>query len=196
MEHLLTTMGLSFTASKIIPFVLFLLLGIILFIFSRKKIKKAVIKNIVSILLLIAPVATYFAFNPIFQGDLNNTSSTVPLLKEYNEINENTLYVISLPGCPWCKLSIKDLEKIKAHNPALDVTYLVTSTDSIHLKFYKDEMPENFNLKLAENPEAMADLAAHSFPTFVVKNKEGKLLVWNNSAFGANAFDQILRTLR
>ena len=194
MEEFFLNLGLSYTCSKILPFILMIILGILLAIFIHKIFYKKVWKIVLPILAFFAPAAIYFILHPIYQGDLNDSSRSVK--KEVAaELNPKTLYVISLPGCPWCKLSIKDMEKLQERNPNLKVSYVVVSNDENHLAFYKEEIPKTFTLELAKEPRQLSQVARGEYPTFAIVDGN-EILAWSNSEFGSYAWDKINKIVK
>lgn len=189
MEEFFLNLGLPYTWSKLLPFILLFIFGILLAVFLHKVIYKKVLNIILTVLGFIAPVAIYFALHPIYQGDLNDSSRAVK--KEMaNELQQKTLYVISIPGCPWCKLAMKDMKALQERNPKLKVQYIVLSKDENHLKFFKEELPSSISIQLANEPVELSKVAQGEYPTFAIVEKD-QILTWSNSEFGAYAWDRI-----
>ncbi len=195
MEDFLHGIGFNYTISKALPYLLVILLGVFLSVFAFRKIKPKIWRIAIALVALLLPFGIYFAIHPIYQGDFNDTTTYYEYSDQTTDISSNTLYVISLPGCPWCKESIKDLRILKDQNPNLNICYLVVSDDESHLNFYTEAMPKDFELKLAKNPQEMAILAKGQYPTFAIKDQE-KVNIWSNNSFGAFAFDKIRSILK
>ena len=71
MEDFLLNLGFSWTLSKVLSYILFLIVGIILFLMFRKRVRSRVGKMLLS-LIIVVPFAIYFAINPIYEGDFSN----------------------------------------------------------------------------------------------------------------------------
>lgn len=193
MENFFVNLGLSYTWSKALPYLLMVVIGLLIgiYLFKRSKTK---LTKLLSLVVIAVPFGIYFIFNPIYQGDFSNNSRTVNVSELTSELEKDKLYVISLPGCRFCKESIARLKEVKENNKNLNVEYVVTSSDSETLDFYQKEINDNFALRLAENPEAMVKLAQGSFPTFVIFDKtNNSYKVWDNSTFGVLALDEVVK---
>ena len=81
MESFLLNLGLSFTISKLISYLLFVVIGILLAFLFFKKSKNERIgkipKLIISLVLFVAPFLIYFAIHPIYEGDFSNNSYSI-----------------------------------------------------------------------------------------------------------------------
>lgn len=195
MESFFLNLGLSYTWSKALPFIIFIILGIILgrFLFKRSK---STLMKIVSIIAIFIPFGIYFAINPIYEGDFSNTSITVQRTAEMSELKGKKLVVISLPGCKYCKESIQVLKEIQDRHKNLEVEYVVTSSNSSDLDFYLEKSKGIFPVRLAENVEAMAKLANGHFPTYVLVNNDKPFETWSNNTFGISALDKVVRNFK
>ena len=78
MENFLLSISLSFTVSKLISYLLFVVIGILLaFLFFKKSKNKRISKIpklIIGLVLFVAPFLIYFAIHPIYEGDFSNNS--------------------------------------------------------------------------------------------------------------------------
>lgn len=200
METFFLNLGLSYTWSKALPFIIFILLGIFvgLFLFKRSK---SVVMKIVSIITIFIPFGIYFAINPIYEGDFSNTARIVERTADMSELNGTKLVVISLPGCRYCKESIPFLKEVKERHKNIEVEYVVTSSDSSTMEFYLETSKGVFPVRLAENVEAMSKVATSpdgyaSFPTFVLVKDNKPLQTWNNNTFGISALDKVVGSFK
>lgn len=202
METFFLNLGLSYTWSKALPFIIFILLGIFvgLFLFKRSK---SVVMKIVSIITIFIPFGIYFAINPIYDGDFNNTARIVERTADMSELNGTKLVVISLPGCRFCKESIPLLKEVKERHKNIEVEYVVVSSNSSDLKFYLETSKGVFPVRLAENVEAMGRIATDDqgysrFPTFVLVNNDKKMDTWNwsTNTFGISALDKVVGSFK
>jgi len=195
MESFFLNLGLSYTWSKALPYILMIILGLLIGIYLFRKTKSKTIK-IISVLLIGVPFGAYFAVNPIYQGDFSNESRTVEHSPATSELTGKKLVVISLPGCGYCKESVERLKEVKKLHNKLEVEYVVTSTDSMTLEFYKEVIKGEFPLRLAENPDEMTKLAQGRYPSFVLVNEKEPMTIWVNNTFGAMAMDEVVNHFR
>ncbi|MFT6245181.1 MAG: hypothetical protein ACJA0U_002729 [Salibacteraceae bacterium] len=195
MENFFLNIGLTWTLSKLLPFVIMLVLGILLVFLTRRKLKKRWMRN-TSFVLLLIPVAVYFLINPIYEGDFSNNFRVEKAGSVYKEMEKGTLSVITIPGCPFCLQSIANLKVIKNRvESKKDINFIVCSDSISDLKKYEDESNGELNVKLAKDFKAMVKLAGGvgiaTFPTFVYTSKSGEMTVWSNDGFGVIARDWV-----
>lgn len=195
MESFFLNLGLSYTWSKALPYILMIILGLLIGIYLFRKTKSTIIK-IVSVILIGVPFGIYFAINPIYQGDFTNESRTVEHSAATSELTGKKLVVISLPGCSYCKESVERLREVKKLHTNLEVEYVVTSSDSMTLEFYKEVIKGEFPLRLASNPEEMSKLAQGRYPSFVLVDEKEPMKVWVNNTFGVTAMDEVLNSFK
>ena len=191
MEHFFLEIGLSWTLSKIIPYTLALILGLVIFYIVRKKSRKKVIRNL-SFAIIPIPIVIYFLVNPIYEGDFANSFKAVQKTEKYKELEVGHLTIITIPGCPYCEESLDNLiimsERIES-NVKLD--FIVCSDDSSTMNYYKEKSGEKINISLAQDPNALSVLAEGSFPCFAFLMKSGEIRLWSNDGFGVRAKDWI-----
>lgn len=193
MENWFLNMGMSWTMSKALPYILMIVLGVVFVRIALGRMKgmgSKLVKIAVSILVLTLPFATYFAFNPIYQGDFSNGGE---VFSESTELNPEKLTVIAMPGCPFCKQSIGLMSKMQERNPKMSIDFLVTSDNKEALKMYQEtaaQVPIKINIALAKDPGQLSQLAKGSFPSFALKSNES-WKVWSNSSFGVMALDEV-----
>lgn len=197
-EKLFLDTGLSWTMSKILPYVFSILLGLFFCLLLRKRIskRKKIWRFFANLVLLFLPFVIYFSLSPIYSGDFSNNFSSIKRSKETREVNENSLYVISIPGCPYCFESIEQLKLLKERNPSLKITFKVCTKDQEHLNWYKNEAGDAINVVSSHSPKDMVKLAKGRFPTFVLSKKGSDLKTWNNNSFGVRAMDYIEESLQ
>ncbi len=178
--------------SKSLPYFLVLILGLIISIFLFKKItfKRKWLRKVLTFVLTLSFFLAYFVYSPIYEGDFSNNSIEIKRTDELIEIQDNHLYVISIPGCPYCAESIKRMKQLQKRNSKIKIDYIVCNGDSTSLDWYSKEAGKSITVRLAENNEAIADLATHRYPSFVF-SKENQLRSWSNDGFGVRAMDEI-----
>ena len=89
METYFLDSGLSWTMSKVLPYLIMILVGIVLWIIA-KKILKSINKYLRWMLLLVIfvlPFLIYFMISPIYEGDFTNDSIEVEQSAENAELN-------------------------------------------------------------------------------------------------------------
>jgi len=183
----------QWTISKLLPYLLLIISGILLFIFSFRTFKNKVIKVSISFSLLIAPFSIGFGLHPIYQGDFSKSGKEIHS-KTYSEHHiRNGLYVITIPGCPYCFESISRLKQIKNLHPNLQIELAVSTTDSTLIETYQIESENLFHVKTTKNPNKIASLADHRFPAFVLIKNNKAAYKWDNSQFGVRAIDEITK---
>ncbi len=192
-EDLLLGVGLSWTMSKTLPYVLCIIIGIVVMLFLKKRMRTTskLLKWIVGSIGLILPFVFYFSFHPIYEGDFSNNSISVDMENDLSELRGEKMVIISIANCPYCYESITRVKKLKERNPDINIEMRVCSSDSNSVNWYNEVAGENMNVVLAENKEALAKLAFGSFPTFVLVNNDSPLTVWSNDDFGVRAMDEV-----
>jgi hypothetical protein len=194
MESFLLNLGLSFTLSKLIPYLFSLVFGLILTFLFLKKSKKngigLVPKLLISSVLVVAPFLIYFAIHPIYQGDFSNNSYSVASTIDFPK--KKQLTIIALANCPYCIQSIEASKLLKKKNPAISIEYWVLSNNPMHQLKYKKLLGNTAQVKLkARISDELAVIAKGSYPTFVISNKHKAIKVWNNDSFGVMAMDEV-----
>lgn len=185
--------GFSFTASKLIPYLITILIGLILVFLVRNRIRfKFRIINILLKLFIIAiPFIIYFAFYPIYQGDFTNGAERVKRTESTAEISGEKLVVIAIPGCQYCEGAMNTVKLLKNRNPTLEIEYIVCSSDSSAIQNYIELGEGQITVSLAKNGQAMSKLAKGRYPTFVLSEENLPLTRWSNDGFGVRALDQV-----
>ena len=166
-----------------------LVLGVVGFVFLRKRIKSSFVRVLCSLFIVI-PFFTYFLYKPIYQGDFSNSPKVLNENKSLNEINYNRLSVITIPNCPYCFEVIPLLNKIQERNNC-EIDFIVLSSDSSTLNWYKKEVNNSINVVLGDSLDDLSFLAEGRFPSFVWKSKNKKINMWSNDKFGAPAIDWV-----
>ena len=193
MESYFLESGMSWTMSKVLPYLVMILAGILLWIIAKKVVRRMnkYMRWGLLLIVFVAPFFVYFLISPIYQGDFSNNSIEVEQSEKNAELNGKKLVVITIPGCPFCLEAIDQLLIMKNRVPNLELEYIVCSSDSTSVDWYKEKGGEMINVRLAENKEEMAKIAQHSFPTFVLVDNKRPLRTWSNDSFGVFARDEI-----
>ena len=193
MEAFFLDSGMSWTMSKVIPYLITILLGIVL-VFILKRPLKSINKYVKWLLLLVIfalPFGVYFVMNPIYQGDFSNNSVEAERAVANKELTGEKLVVITIPGCKYCYEAIDDLIVMKSRVEGMQIEYVVCSKDSSAIQWYSDKAGESIHVRLADNPEAMMELANFSFPAFILVDNNKPHKKWSNDSFGVFAKDEV-----
>ncbi len=192
-ELFLLDSGLSWTMSKMLPYIFMVLIGLIIVLLLKKRLTKLgfILRLLIKLTIVLIPFVVYFAIAPIYQGDFSNNSIEIEKIKDYSELKGKKLVVLTIPGCPYCYEALGRMKKLKERVPNIEIEYLVCHPDEETTTWYKDEAGKDVEVKLAVNPDAMAQLAVGSFPTFVLIEEDQKLRTWSNDNFGVSAMDEL-----
>ena len=191
----------SWVASRLIPYVLFLLIGLLCSLLIVWKFK--FIDHIRILFLISFPLVTlslYFSFYPIFQGDFSNEKVIFPRNESMVELKENRLIVLSLPGCPYCLESMERMRIVKQRHPEITIEYKVCHGDSSAIRWFQNMYGErykgknDFNFSLASDTKMTSKLAAGLYPAYVLTNRSS-LTVWSVEQFGMSAIDDVEEVL-
>ncbi len=191
METLLNNLGLSFTLSKFIPYLLTILIGIVCAKLLSKHISASKIIRLTFIILIaIIPFGIYFSIYPIFEGDIN--SEGVVIRKNLELPKNNDLLIIALADCPFCIQSQNTIKIIHQKNKKIKAEYLIvngTKQDSIR---YARMLNGFASCRTIKNSIPLLQSIQGSFPSFILVRK-GKLnKVWSNNTFGVRAWDEVV----
>ena len=191
MESLLNNLGLSFTLSKFIPYLITIIIGILVAKLLSKRISASrIIRSIFIVLIAVLPFGLYFAIHPIFEGDISNEG--VIIRKNLDLPKNKDLLIIALADCPFCIQSQKTIKIIHQKNKKIKAEYLIvngTKQDSIR---YASMLNGFASCRTVKNSIPLLQSIQGSFPSFILVRK-GKLnKVWSNNTFSVRAWDEIV----
>jgi len=182
--------GLSWTQSKLIGYCIFISLGIIfLIVFKKWKIKKNYLNLLKSILIAGLPISIYFAFYPIYEGDI--FSSGVKIKSSIELSNEKTLSIVVLPDCPFCLETIPLVKKLKERNPKINIEYIIASRPNEIPHGIADKIPKNCTFRLVSDLQKLGQITHGAFPTYLISENEKIVILWRSEHFGTKALDEI-----
>ncbi len=193
MEAYFLESGFSWTMSKVVPYVIMVVLGLIIALLV-KRYMKSINKYLRWALLLVVfalPFGIYFVVHPIYQGDFSNNAVEVEKSTDYSELVGEKLVVITIPGCKYCYEAIDDLLIMKSRAENIEIEYVVCSTDSSTVNWYKEKTGKEISVRIATNPEALMRLADYAFPAFILVDNNKPLKKWSNDSFGVFAKDEV-----
>lgn len=194
-ESFLMSVGMSWTWSKLLPFVFALLLGGIAWWLVRKRFVNKWLKLVVLIAFCAIPFFSYFMVAPIYQGDFSSEFTSKKLVAELKSMNKNSLVVITIPNCPYCYESVLMSNRLKKRNPKLEITYLVLSSDPQAIAAYQEIADSGITFQLGQDLRALTELAEGGFPAFV-QRKNNQLMMWSNNQMGPATLDAIEESVR
>ncbi len=186
MDSLFLNFGLSWTWSKILPYLFFILLGVFIFRFVRRRFEKK-IYQILSSLLIPIPFLLYFMIYPIYEGDFSNHWESHKFIQ--GSIEPKRLTVIAIPGCPFCYQSIDDLIRMKERTGVETIDFIVLTDDPQYLDWYKEEAGGELNI-ISSSHSYLPELANQQYPAFAYGDGE-TVKVWSNDSFGVTAKDHL-----
>ncbi len=197
-EISLSSLGLTWTLSKLLPYILFLIIGISFSVIFYKKFKLLKpLKSIVSLAILVLPFLLYFVFSPIYQGDFSNVGYTVSSENRFPEKKQFTVYV--LPNCKYCVSSTAVLTSMVRKNKRINLVIRVmghTVKDSLkYVKLMDNLVPVTMNsshnsLERVQIKEVIS-ITKGEFPTFVLSKNGKAIKAWHNDRFGVRAMDEV-----
>lgn len=191
MEKMLLNLGLSFTAAKVLPYLFFTAIGVVMAYMVFKRNLKPALKWPLVVLLAAVPFLLYFAINPIYQGDFSNQPKEIKLRNSYTTRIMDGLLVMAIPGCPYCLEATEVLKQMKDQNPKLNIHFMVIG-DTLNLAPYRDLSEGKFQVVSLENPPLFTANVGSSFPTFIKVQNGTALKYWTNNEFGVGAKDELI----
>jgi hypothetical protein len=181
--------GFSWTISKILPYVLFLIIGglISFYLFKRTSRKK---KLFIATPLSILPFIVFFILFPIYEGDFSNSPYS-PDTKFIKELSGADLVVIAIPGCPFCLESARKINLLKSRNPEIEIRFVVCTTRDEDLLVYRKAFHKSISVEKTIENDLFLEVARNGFPTFVSLQHGEIKKAWSNDAFGVRAIDEV-----
>jgi hypothetical protein len=191
-EMLCLNTSVSWTASKLIPYVVTGTTGLGLGYLSWLNIVKTRLWTRVLSTLLCAFGGFSIAFylHPIYEGDFNTTGKMVRN-STLKFSNDEAIVMIALPECTFCHERIETLNLIQKRNPKKTIEIQIISSDSSSISLFSKKTHPEIHVKLAHSIPDLVQLASEKFPTFV-EIKHGKAIqTWDNHQFGTGALDHL-----
>ena len=189
-ELISLNIGLSWTFSKILPYFILGICGVLLFIQFIKMNFNKFLKFISGLIILILPFLIGFVLNPIYEGDFSKQGASIKSNFSSTDFKDDGLLVVTIPDCPFCFGAIEKLKIIKRRNPKLKIDFVVCSTNKQYIKNYIKEINGEFSIRLADNPEELAKTSGFKFPTFFKVENKKPTYMWSNDQFGVRAIDE------
>jgi hypothetical protein len=197
-EIFFSSLGLTWTMSKLLPYILFLLIGISFSIIFYRKFKLLKpLKITISLAILVFPFLLYFVYSPIYQGDFSNVGYTMSSENRFPDKKQFTVYV--LPNCKFCVSSTAIIKEMVRKNKGINVVIRVmghTVKDSLkYVKLMDNLVPVTMNsshnsLERVQLKEVIS-ITQGEFPTFVLSKSGKAIKAWHNDRFGVRAMDEV-----
>lgn len=188
-ELISLNLGLSWTFSKILPYFILGLSGMLLFTQFIKINFNKFLKFIIGSIILLLPFLIGFILNPIYEGDFSKQGASIKTNFSPKDFKNNGLMVVTIPDCPFCFGAIEKLKILKRRNPQLKIEFVVCSTNKQTIQNYIKEINGEFSIRLANNPEKLAKTAGFKFPAFIKVQNKKPIYKWSNDEFGVRAID-------
>lgn len=192
MKHFFLNLGLSWTLSKILPYIIWTVVGVVLWLFVSRRLEGKWMK-LLSLLILPVPFLIYFIFSPIYEGDFSNTSRERGLLIS-RELEQGELTLLAMPGCPYCYDAIDVLKVMKERTASSSIRFRVVTKDATAMDWYKEKVNGAFPVEMVTS-DSVAQLARGYFPTYVYTTSKGHR-VWSSDQFGVGALDWLEEQLK
>jgi hypothetical protein len=183
--------GLSWTFSKLLPYIFLGILGLAYFMLLNKLTNKPILKQSIRSISLVLPFAIGFLLHPIYDGDFSKIGSAIHKNSSKNEFTQNGLAVVTIPDCPYCFGAIQKLKLLKKRNPKLHIEYIVCTSNKKYIQNYIREINGLFDIHLAKNPQELAKTADFRFPMFFKVEQKKATYKWSNDQFGVRATDEV-----
>lgn len=189
--------GLSFTFSKILPYMLeFFAICLIIFNVYRQYLMGTTLtmRRLVSIFILFGGSGIAFAVNPIYEGDFSHEYRHITLAGENADTFQHGLTMIALPGCPFCYEKLEEMKRVSKIYPALPMYVLVVNNDELAVESYREASEGLIQVDLFPNSTMLRNIIGDGYPSMMYKssNSSSQLINWNNSGFGSASWDFIL----
>ncbi len=186
--------GMSYWLSKLLAYLFFPFIGLVIWFILKRRVKKRVWKLVTLLVLILLPFFAYFMVYPIYEGDFSNRSVQVTQASELDSLQADKLIVISIPDCPFCRESVGRMLAMKERHPNVEIEYRVCANDSMveeAVASYKAIAGNKIKVTASHDERKLAGMAEMSFPTFVLVTKSKKVK-WSNDNFGVGALDEVV----
>lgn len=191
LELMALNSGISWTISKLLPYIFLGILGLAYFMLLNKLTYKPILKQSIRSISLVLPFAIGFLLHPIYDGDFSKIGSTIHKNSSKKEFTQNGLAVVTIPDCPYCFGAIQKLKLLKKRNPKLHIEFIVCTSKKEYIENYIKEINGLFQIRLAKNPQELAKTAEFRFPMFFKVEQNKATYKWSNDQFGVRATDDL-----
>lgn len=190
-ESIFLDLGLSWTASKLIPYLLMLLVGFVFVYTFHSSVSHKVKKWVLMTCLGLLPFSLYFAFYPIYQGDFSNVFFKPEQTEKFPK--KRTLSVVVLPSCPYCHETVPFMNELINREPSLRIRYVVVGESKNTMKDFRTKLDRRIEVVLGSPPKNWIMMSHGGFPCMILSEKGKILHAWENGYFGVTALDEIIQ---
>jgi hypothetical protein len=190
LEVFFLDLGLSWTLSKFLPYLLACILGLILLKLMLKLRLNFWVRIPFGILLLLLPFSSYFFFYPIYQSDLFN-SAYKPKILPPQKPEQTTLAIVVLPGCPYCMQTTDVMNRLAAQNKHLKISYYLVSEDPISERLFRKKLDKRITVRTTKDATLWMLAAEGVFPSYLLFDNKQLKRAWHNTTFGVRALDEL-----
>jgi glutaredoxin len=192
-ETIFLNLGFSWTAAKLIPYLMMALLGFILVYTFHRKIQHRVKKWLSMAILCLLPFGAYFAIYPIYQGDFVNVHFQPKQLEKFP--SKLTLTIVVLPSCPYCHETIKLMNHLNKSYPKLHIRYVVVAESKQAMHAFRSKLNPQIDVQTSKKPKDWIIMAQGGFPCMILSNNKNIIYAWENGQFGVRAIDDVINRL-
>lgn len=190
---------LPFAFSMILPYVIefFFVCSLLFQMYFRVLVNRPMwLRRVVALVILIGGCGIAFAFHPIYDGDFNNTYNEITLKGSNEDVFQEGLTLVVLPGCPFCHQRFGQLKFMSDIYPTLPISVMVAYKDTSEVEEYREMSKDYKNIRVGFFPESLLEtLQIHQFPTLIYTKDSispKSLKKWTNDGFGVGAWDYVL----
>lgn len=185
--------NISWTISKIFPYILTLVFGFVLVkkIMKNRLKRKKIIRISLSIILFLIPFAVAFSLNPIYEGDFSKEGKEIKTTNKLTEFQNADLLVLTIQNCPFCRESVYKMNLLMKRNPKLKIKYIVCSKNPDATKELRGHLDERIKIVLVQNLNEIVKLSEGKFPTFIKVKNNNAVYKWGNMELGVRSLDWI-----
>ncbi|MGM0479336.1 MAG: hypothetical protein ACQERC_08935 [Bacteroidota bacterium] len=190
------TLGLSFTFSKMLPYMLQAIVLIVLLVEVYRTFLMQLplaLRRVLGLIVIAGGAGIAFAIHPIYEGDFKHEYRPVYFNGNSAQQLEDGLTMIALPGCSYCYERVEDLNRLVELYPSEEVHIQVVNNDSLALQEYRKRAHDRIQVSLARKETTLTRITGENYPSFVfIQPDTQKGMLWNNNGFGVAAMDFIL----
>ena len=189
-ESIFLDLGFSWTASKLIPYILMSILGFVIVYTFQSRIQQKWKKWTIMTILAVLPFSIYFSIFPIYTGDFVNNHYSPERLATFPK--KPLVTVVVLPGCPYCHETIRFMNELLRREPKLNIRYMVVAETNNPLVAFRKNLSKGIEVEKSTKPKDWIVMARGGFPTIILSENHQIVHAWENDQFGVRAIDEIL----
>lgn len=183
----------SWTLANLVSYCLVVLMSILVsFLITRRLVSKL---NKLAVYLIVPSTMFIlcFAVDPIYESDVVNNFRLINI-SDSNELENESLSVITIPNCQYCKESITIVDEFIRKTNIDHVNYIVLAENDSAFQAYLELANDKFRFSLVKDEKALTRIADYSFPCFVFRRND-QVYAWSNNGFGNRAKDFITKKM-